>query len=255
MSDRGGYSMRPESYGVMEPSLTLWLTAVLLFSLVSCSAEVENQSKLPENPDEVILLSIEKQKIGAYEEAIQSLDVVFKKNPQYLPAFLQKAKVLEEWGKREEALSAYQKVLEIDPNNVPAHMGSGSVYGKLSLNEKAIEEYGKVAVLNPNDPEIYFKIALEYWYIQKLPETVASYKKVIEIKPDHLQAHLNLASVYEKMKDWEMAMEELDVSIQLAQKKQDKEAIAIAENKKLFLKGRMNQTKNEFDRITQPPFN
>ena len=85
--------MRPESYGVMEPSLTLWLTAVLLFSLVSCSAEVENQSKLPENPDEVILLSIEKQKIGAYEEAIQSLDVVFKKNPQYLPAFLQKAKV------------------------------------------------------------------------------------------------------------------------------------------------------------------
>ncbi len=235
--------------------MTKFLIVILLFFLTSCSAGGDDVETFQGNPEELVLLAIDKQKIGASEEALELLGKLLDKNPQYLPAHLQKGKILEALGKREDALSAYQKVLAIDPDNISAHMGSGAVYGKLTHTEKAIDEYEKVAALRPNDPEIHFKIALENWYIQKFPETVASYRKVIEIKPDHLQAHLNLASVYEKMKDWEMAMEELDISIGLAQTKQDKEAIAIAENKKLFLAGRMNQSEKEFDRITQPPFN
>jgi len=231
-----------------------FLIIIFTLSLFSCSGEGE-KAGVSGPPEEVIRLSIEKQKIGAYEEAIQLIDTVLKKDAQNLQAILQKGKILEEWEKREEALSEFQKAISLEPDNIPAHLGSASIYSKLTYTEKAIAEYEKVAVLRPKDPEIHFKIALENWYIQKFPETAASYRKVIEIEPDHLQAHLNLASVYEKMKDWNKAMEELETSIKLAQKKEDKEAIAIAENKKLFLEGRMNQSEKDFDRKTQPPFN
>jgi len=80
------------------------------------------------------------------------------------------------------------------------------------------------------------------------------YNKVIALEPDHLQAHLNLASVYEKMKKWGNAIEEIDIAKRIGQEKNDDHAIAIAEKKLGFIKGRMNLSEEEYDRKTQPPF-
>ena len=123
------------------------------------------------------------------------------------------------------------------------------------MNDMAVLEFIKVAELTPDDPEIHFKIALEYWYNQHLPETAAAYLKVIAIDPDHLQAHLNLASVYERMKQWEPAIAEIDISIKLAEATGNMQEKSIAENKLKRLKGRIHMTEEEMLRKTQPPFN
>jgi lipopolysaccharide biosynthesis regulator YciM len=77
---------------------------------------------------------------------------------------------------------------------------------------------------------------------------------VIAINADHMQAHLNLASVYERMKDWENATDEIEIAIRLGKKNNDEQAIAIAERKLHFIKGRMNLTAKDMNRKTQPPF-
>jgi len=39
------------------------------------------------------------------------------------------------------------------------------------------------------------------------------------IDPDHTQAHLNLISVYEELKDWKNAIKEIEISKRLGKEK------------------------------------
>jgi tetratricopeptide (TPR) repeat protein len=204
---------------------------------------------------ELTQLAFKKQEIGAFEEAIEILNKALKVDPEFVPAHYLMGSIYEEWDQRKKAIAAYQQALKIDPNHIDARLGLASVYDKSLKNEMAILEYEKAAKLKPTDPEIHFKIALEYWYLQKLPKTAEYYRKVIELNPDHLQAHLNLASVYEHMKEWDKSLKEIAISLQLGKQTGNKQAISIAENKLLFLKGRMNLTAEEMERRTKPPFN
>ncbi|MFQ6614457.1 MAG: tetratricopeptide repeat protein [Fidelibacterota bacterium] len=207
------------------------------------------------DPQELTQRAFQKQEIGAFEEAIEILNKALEIDPKFVPAYYRKGSVYEEWDRRKEAVAAYQQALEIDPNHINARLGLASVYGKLFKNEWAILEYEKAAELKPTDPEIPFKIALEYWYLQKFPETAEYYRKVIALNPDYLQAHLNLASVYERMKKWDQSLKEIAISLQLGKQTGNQQAVSIAENKLLFLKGRMNLTEAEMERRTKPPFN
>ena len=115
----------------------------------------------------------------------------------------------------------------------------------LTMEEGAIGDFYK---------EIPFKIALQYWFLQKLPETAEYYGKAIAIDPEYLQAHLNLASVYERMKLWDKALKEVAISLHLAKKNQDEHTVSVANNKLTLFKGRMNMTEEDYLRKTQPPF-
>ena len=159
------------------------------------------------------------------------------------------------WDRRKEAFVEYTKAVEINSTYNDARLGLASVYGKSVLNDLAVEQYLKVAETRNDDPDIHFKIALEYWYLQDIPKTVQYYSRVIEINPNHLQAHLNLISVYERMKNWQKALDEIEIVRRIAVETQNQHAINIAERKLNFIKGRMNLTKQEMKRKTEPPFN
>jgi len=239
---------------------TLQLLALALFLLLTgCSGEENSEEPpvIPEgvtDPAQLTALAEQKQRIGAFPEAIEILNQALKIEPQFLPAHYRMGRVLEEWGHKEESVQAYRRALEIDPNHIESRLGLASTYAKQFKNELAIIEYQKAARLKPEDTEILFKIALEYWYLQKLPETVEYYRKVIAINPDHLQAHLNLTSVYERLKQWEPALKEIAIARHLGKQTGNQQAIAIADNKLLFLKGRVNLSESDWTRKTSPPF-
>ncbi len=224
--------------------------------LAGCEGSVEDPAAPSEitDPGELTQRAFQKQEIGAFEEAVEILNKALEIDPKFVPAHYRMGSVYEEWDQRKEAIAAYQQALEVDPKHLDARLGLASAYGKSFKNELAILEYEKAAALKPTDPEIHFKIALEYWYLQKLPETAEHYRKVIAMNPGHLQAHLNLASVYEHMKEWDKSLKEIALSLQLGKQTGNQQAISIAENKLLFLKGRMNLTEEEMERRTKPPF-
>ena len=206
------------------------------------------------SPEILTQNAVKKQEIGAFEEAIELLDLAVSTDPQYLDAYVRMGHVYGEWDRRKDAIRAYGQALAIDSENVASRLGLAEVHAKMNRNDMAIKEYLIVAETRPDDLELHFKIALEYWYIQKLDESAKHYNKVIEINPDHMQAHLNLASVYEKMKEWDLALKEIEIAQRLGRKNNDEHAIAIAEKKRGFIKGRMNQSEEEYNRKTQPPF-
>ena len=57
------------------------------------------------------------------------------------------------------------------------------------------------------------------------------------------------------MKNWQKALDEIEIVRRIAGKNQNQHAINIAEKKLNFIKGRMNLTKQEMKRKTEPPFN
>ena len=231
----------------------------LLLFLFGCSEQKKDEGEESafsqiKDPAELIKLAVSKQVTGAYDEAIDALDRALGINPSYEQAYYQKGLIYEEWDRRKEALEAYQKAVEINQNYNEARLGLASLYDKSVLNDLALEQYLRVAETKKGDPELHFKIALEYWYLQDIPKTAEYYNKVIELNKDHLQAHLNLISVYEHMKDWEKALEEITIVKQLSDKTQNQQAMDIAENKLKFIKGRMNLTKKDIKRKSEPPF-
>ena len=202
----------------------------------------------------MVQMAVEKQRIGAYDEAIDILHRTLELDPQFVPAYTRMGLVYDEADQRKEAIKSFNKVLELEPKNLQARLGLGKVYSKMTRNDLAVAEFLKAESLRPNNTETLFKIALEYWYHQKNQEAAEYYQKVLVIDPDHTQAHLNLISVYEELKDWKNAIKEIEISKRLGKEKNDAQAIAIAERKKAFIKGRMNLTDEEYQRKTQPPF-
>jgi tetratricopeptide (TPR) repeat protein len=231
----------------------------LLLLLFGCNEQKKNVAEMSpssqiKDPVELIKLAVSKQETGAYDEAIDILDQVLEVNSLHAPTHYQKGLIYEEWDRREEALASYKKAVEINPTYNEARLGLASLYDKSVLNELALEQYLKVAETRIDDPAIHFKIALEYWYLQDIPKTAEHYIKVVEINPEHLQAHLNLISVYELMKNWEKALEEIVIVKRLSQNTNNQQAMKIAKNKLRFIEGRMNLTKKDIKRKSEPPF-
>jgi tetratricopeptide (TPR) repeat protein len=228
-------------------------TLALLIFFLGCG-ENSDPSSQTKNFEELILNATEKQRIGAYDEAIEFLHQGLKINPKSVVAYNQMGLIYSEADQRNDAINSFKKSLEMDPSNLQALLGLGEVYSKMTRNDLAVAEFLKAELLQPNDTELLFKIALEYWYNQKNEEAEKYYKKIIIINPDHIQTHLNLISVYEKLKNWEKALKEIEISKRLGRETNNDHAIAIAERKRGFIKGRIGMTAKEYKRKTQPPF-
>ena len=227
--------------------------------LMACDSIIETtedvrSAALSKDPKVLLENSKEKQRIGAYDEAIEILNVAVKIDPKFVPAYNQMGLILFEADKKDESIEAFKNAIAIDPENLNSRLGLGKTYSMITRNDLAVEQYLKAADLKKNDPEILFKIALEYWYHQNLEKSKEYYNKVLEIDSSHTQAHLNLISVYESLEEWKKAIREIEISRQLGKEKKDSLVVSIAERKKKFILGRMNLTEEEYQRKSQPPF-
>ena len=222
-------------------------------SIIETTEDVQS-ADLSKDPKVLLENSKEKQRIGAYDEAIEILNVAVKIDPKFVPAYNQMGLILFEADKKDESIEAFKNAIAIDPENLNSRLGLGKTYSMITRNDLAVEQYLIAADLKKNDPKILFKIALEYWYHQNLEKSKEYYNKVLEIDSSHTQAHLNLISVYESLEEWKKAIREIEISRQLGKEKNDSSVISIAERKKKFILGRMNLTEEEYQRKSQPPF-
>ena len=242
--------------------MTAKIEMVFLFTLImlmACDNNLETSedtqpAALSNDPKVLLENSKEKQRIGAYDEAIEILNVAIKIDPKFVPAYNQIGLILFEADKKNESVEAFKNAIAIDPENLNSRLGLAKTYSMITRNDLAVEQYLKAADLKKNDPEILFKIALEYWYHQNLEKSKEYYNKVLEIDSSHTQAHLNLISVYERLEEWKKAIREIEISRQLGKEKKDSLVVSIAERKKKFILGRMNLTEEEYQRKSQPPF-
>lgn len=229
-------------------------TAIILLLFLSGCGENSGSSSQTENPQELILSATEKQRIGAYDEAIVVLHRALEVGPESADIYYRMGLIYREADQKNEAIESFKKALKIEPENFPALLGLGEVYSYITRNDLAVAEFLKAESLKPDNTELLFKIALEYWYDQNIKKAAEYYQKILAINPNHMQTHLNLIGVHEKLKEWEKALAEIEISKRLGRETNNDQAIAIAEGKLAFIKGRIDMTDKDYKRKTLPPF-
>ncbi|MFW6162072.1 MAG: tetratricopeptide repeat protein [Planctomycetota bacterium] len=98
-----------------------------------------------------------------------------------------------------EAIDKLNQAVEIDDARLEAHYNLGVIYGQLAISDLQAEDYFEDHV----DDEILLQNAIE------------EYQRVLELDDRHLAAHNNLATIYALHGERELAIHELELSLQI----------------------------------------
>jgi len=98
-----------------------------------------------------------------------------------------------------EAIRVFQRAIELAPDEPDAHYNLAVIYGLLAMSDLAVEEYLEDHV----DDEIMLQNAIE------------GYQRVLELDDKHIAAHNNLATIYALHGERDLAIHELELSLEL----------------------------------------
>ena len=98
--------------------------------------------------------SKEKQRIGAYDEAIKILIVATKIDPKFVSAYNQMGFVFFEADKKNESAEAFKKAIQENPNYISAYLNLGNAYGNTGRYEESIASYKEGIQLNSRHPQV-----------------------------------------------------------------------------------------------------
>jgi Tfp pilus assembly protein PilF len=117
--------------------------------------------------------------------------------------------------KRAEFLK--EKVGE-NTDDVKSRMELGKIYLSEDYIEEAVPEFEKVLNIDPYHIQGHLLLALALQRHPKpdLSRVTGLLEKATQIAPDNADAHLNLAQVYEKLKNEEKSISEFDKAIELS---------------------------------------
>ena len=98
-----------------------------------------------------------------------------------------------------QAIPVLQQAIALDDDRIDAHYNLAVVYGLLAMGDLSVEEYFEDHV----DEEILLQNAIE------------EYQRVLETDPTHVPAHNNLATVFALHGERELAIQELQCSLDI----------------------------------------
>ena len=98
-----------------------------------------------------------------------------------------------------EAIAALERAAELDDARVDAHYNLAVLYGLLAMSDLKAEEYFEDHV----DEEILLQNAID------------EYQRVLELDDTHIAAHNNLGTIYALHGERDLAVHELELSLQI----------------------------------------
>ncbi|TFG22675.1 MAG: tetratricopeptide repeat protein [Promethearchaeota archaeon] len=143
-----------------------------------------------------------------YEESIEILKNLFKKNPQSEELKKELINVLFSYGfylsdefvmEFEKAIKYFNKILEIDPNNYRAIYNIGIAHFNMGDMNNAMRAYNTAIKIKPDYKHCYYNIGLIYEVKENFKEALKFYKKALEIDPKFIYALQAKKYVKEKL--------------------------------------------------------
>ena len=98
-----------------------------------------------------------------------------------------------------DAIRVLEQAIELEPEEPDAHYNLAVIYGLLAMGDLAVDDYFEDHV----DDEILLQNAIE------------RYQRVLELDDKHIAAHNNLGTIYALHGERELAVHELELSLEL----------------------------------------
>jgi tetratricopeptide (TPR) repeat protein len=143
-----------------------------------------------------------------YEQALEALQTALNDNPQWVPAYLLRARVLMGKGDTDAALKSLAEAVTALPENRELRMG----YARLLVNAKRTEEARRqfqiLAEQNPKDADALYALGVLATEAKQFDEAVAHFMRVLQLGgPRVMDTYYELGRVEELRKDYRKAKE------------------------------------------------
>lgn len=139
-------------------------------------------------------------KRGRTEEALNGLDRILLSNPEYSPAWEERAGLLDKLGAYFDAVVNYDKAIALRPKDGGLYNNRASAYMSMSEYQLALRDFNKALEYIPQQGEVHSNIGSVYRRLGDEDTAIPHFRKAIELKPDYPDAHLGLSlSLLSKM--------------------------------------------------------
>jgi Flp pilus assembly protein TadD len=149
---------------------------------------------------------------GKKDEAVNHLNRALEIFPNYFIAAQKLGLVYLEMEQYRQAVVPLQKAINVNPKAAPAYLGIGMALVNLDRPEVALEALKEAQTLNPGSWRVHLYSGIALLNLGRLDEAEKSLKEAFALggAAEGGSAHLYLASVYDKRKQYKEAVSELE---------------------------------------------
>lgn len=145
----------------------------------------EIDKKLPNNDDVKNFLGKMASKLGDNPKALLYFDEALRINPLAKWIYINKSTVLSEIGKNNEALQTINIVIEKYPNWFIGYNIKGALLSNNNQKDKAIIAYSKAIELEPNSAQVLTNRGSLYLEKNEINKAKADFESALLIQPDY----------------------------------------------------------------------
>jgi len=135
---------------------------------------------------------------------IKTLEVIVKKDPKNLPAWVELGNLYFDSDQPKEAIHAYSQYLAVKPDNPDVRTDMGIMYRKLGQFDRALEEFRKAAQSDPKHANSRYNIGLVLLHDkQDMKGAIKAWEEYLKVDPNSERAQRIRAQI-EKMKTMQL---------------------------------------------------
>ena len=167
---------------------------------------------VPPEAEKEYVAGLKKLTKGEKDKALNHFLTAIQTFPTYFLALQQLGLLYVQLNKHVEAVGALRSALEINAKSADAHLGLGMAYLNLDQLQAAIEELNTARSLNPRFFKTHLYLGMALIGTNNLDGAEQSLKQALTLAPpvEGSAVHLYLASIYDKRKQFQKAIDELE---------------------------------------------
>lgn len=143
-----------------------------------------------------------------FEEALEILDELFKKNPNSEEIKKVLIETLFDYGgylndyytqKYERAIQTFKRIIDLSSNNYRAHYNLGIAYYNLGEMENAKSSFEKALKIKPDYKYCFYNLGLIYEALENYEEALENYEQALKIDPNFTYARVAQSQIRQKL--------------------------------------------------------
>jgi tetratricopeptide (TPR) repeat protein len=174
----------------------------------------------PEFPEALNSLCASHARLKQHTEALQYCQGAIKNKPDFVIAYYNSGRVLDELGRIQEAMDMFREAIRLKPDYAPAYYDLGGDFYLQGSYDLALDYLQSAARFKPNDAEIQFLLGSTFYKLKRYNEAFEAINKSIQIKPTSF-CFANLGVVLVAQNKFSRAIESFQESLKLDPEKAD----------------------------------
>jgi len=167
---------------VSKQTLFICITASLLAGFL---LGIFYSDRTPQTGRQTVQQSMEPSKQEQLLQAIASLELAVKENPNSVEAWTRLGNAYYDTDQEKKAIEAYSRSLAIVPGNPSVLTDLGVMYRHSGQPDKAVETFNQALVVSPGfEQALYNKGIVMYYDLGKIGEALKAWKELLLINPD-----------------------------------------------------------------------